>query len=82
MSKCVFNKSDLNLDLQDRLQDALEEIWGEQDEMSRKTMFINNLNFIREAMVGENSLKYFVNLLLELLAKANRLMLGYKHLRD
>mgnify|MGYP001698112128 FL=1 len=33
-------------------------------------------------MVGENSLKYFVNLLLELLAKANRLMLGYKHLRD
>lgn len=48
MSKCVFNKSDLNLDLQDRLQDALEEIWGEQDEMSRKTMFINNLKEIGE----------------------------------
>lgn len=33
-------------------------------------------------MVGENSLKYFANLLLKLLTKVNRLMLGYKHLWD
>lgn len=48
MSKCVFHKNDLNSDLQDRLQDALEEIWEEQDEMSRKTMFINNLKEVGE----------------------------------
>ena len=43
MSKCTFNRNDLNLDLQDRLQDTLDEIWGESDSKTKKSMFINML---------------------------------------
>lgn len=48
MSKCTFNRNDLNLDLQDRLQDTLDEIWGESDSKTKKSMFINMLKEIGE----------------------------------
>lgn len=48
MSKCVFNKSDLNLELKDKVRDILEDLWDETDPNNQKALYINSLKDIGE----------------------------------
>lgn len=48
MSKCVFNKKNPNIDLEDTLMDLCESVWDTEGNRERKTLFIDGLKELGE----------------------------------